>query len=137
MNKTILLILLGSTLCFTVQAQTVVYTYNLQGGCTSRIIEETSPKIKKASKTSKKLKLLKVEISPSAAFQDLLSISVTELPFGRCLSYIMTDISGRAVSSGTLGNGNTTIRTTDLPRGFYIIKISGEDFKKAYKMFKY
>lgn len=137
MNKTILLILLGNTLCFTVQAQTVVYTYNLQGGCTSRIIEKTYPNAKNAPKAPKKAKLLKVKISPSAAFQDLLSISVTELPFGQCLSYIMADISGRAVSKGTLGNGNTTIRTTDLPRGFYIIKISGEDFKKAYKMFKY
>lgn len=71
-NKAILSILL---FVFTytntkAEGQTIVYTYNAQGSCTSRIIKGTPPKAKKAPKVSIDTKWLKVDLSPSPTFQD-------------------------------------------------------------------
>lgn len=133
-NKVILLMLL---FVFTyTKAQTVVYTYNAQGSCTSRVIRGTLPKAKKALKTSTDTKLFKVDLSPSPTFQDQLSISIVGLPSDHNLSYIMANVSGQVVFNDLIGNGTTTLTTTNLPKGIYIIKVSGEDFEKSYKLLK-
>lgn len=133
-NKVILLMLL---FVFTyTKAQTVVYTYNAQGNCTSRVIRGTLPKAKKALKTSTDTKLFKVDLSPSPTFQDQLSISIVGLPSDHNLSYIMANVSGQVVFNDLIGNGTTTLTTTNLPKGIYIIKVSGEDFEKSYKLLK-
>ena len=79
------------------QGQTVVYTYNTQGSCTSRVIRGTLPKAKKTLKTSTDTKLLKVDLSPAPTFQDQLSISIVGLPSDHNLSYIMANVSGQVV----------------------------------------
>ena len=133
-NKVILLMLL---FVFTyTKAQTVVYTYNAQGSCTSRVIRGTLPKAKKALKTSTDTKLLKVDLSPAPTFQDQLSISIVGLPSDHNLSYIMANVSGQVVFNDLIGNGTTTLTTTNLPKGIYIVKVSGEDFEKSYKLLK-
>ena len=133
-NKVILLMLL---FVFTyTKAQTVVYTYNAQGSCTSRVIRGTLPKAKKALKVSIDTKRLKVDPSPSPTFQNQLSISVMGLPSDHNLSYIMANVSGQVVFNDLIGNGTTTLTTTNLPKGIYIIKVSGEDFEKSYKLLK-
>jgi conserved domain protein len=133
-NKIILLMLL---FVFTyTKAQTVVYTYNAQGSCTSRVIRGTLPKAKKAPKVSIDTKRLKVDLSPSPTFQNQLSISVMGLPSGHNLSYIMANVSGQVAFNGLIGNGSITLTTTNLPKGIYIVKVSGEDFEKSYKLLK-
>lgn len=133
-NKVILLMLL---FVFTyTKAQTVVYTYNAQGSCTSRVIRGTLPKAKKALKVSIDTERLKVDLSPSPTFQNQLSISVMGLPSDHNLSYIMANVSGQVVFNDLIGNGTTTLTTTNLPKGIYIIKVSGEDFEKSYKLLK-
>lgn len=133
-NKIILLMLL---FVFTyTKAQTVVYTYNTQGSCTSRVIRGTLPKAKKAPKVSIDTKRLKVDLSPSPTFQNQLSISVMGLPSGHNLSYIMANVSGQVAFNGLIGNGSITLTTTNLPKGIYIVKVSGEDFEKSYKLLK-
>lgn len=52
-NKVILLMLLFVFTYTKAQGQTVVYTYNAQGSCTSRVIRGTLPKAKKAQKDPK------------------------------------------------------------------------------------
>lgn len=137
-NKVILLMLL---FVFTytktkAQGQTVVYKYNSQGCCTSRVIRGTLPKSRKAPNSSTDTKLLKVDFSPSPTFQDQLSISVVGLPSDHKLSYIMANVSGQVAFNGLIGNGSITLTTTNLPKGIYIIKVSGEDFEKSYKLLK-
>lgn len=103
-NKVILLMLL---FVFTyTKAQTVVYTYNAQGSCTSRVIRGTLPKAKKALKVSIDTKRLKVDLSPSPTFQNQLSILVMGLPSDHNLSYIMANVSGQVVFNDLIGNGS-------------------------------
>ncbi len=135
-NKAILLILLFVFTYTKAQGQTIVYTYNAQGSCTSRILKEMSLKAKKVQKVSIDTKLLKVDLSPSPTFQDQLFISVVGLPSDHNLSYIMANVSGQVVFNGLIGNGTITLTTTNLPKGIYIVKVSGEDFEKSYKLLK-
>ena len=51
-NKAILSILLFVFTYTKAEGQTIVYTYNAQGSCTSRVIKGTPPKAKKAPKAS-------------------------------------------------------------------------------------
>lgn len=135
-NKVILLMLLFVFTYTKAQGQTVVYTYNAQGCCTSRVIRGTLPKAKKAPKASTDTKLLKVDLSPSPTFQDQLSISVVGLPSNHNLSYIMANVSGQVVFKGLIGNGTITLTTTNLPKGIYFVKVSGENFEKSYKLLR-
>lgn len=135
-NKAVLSILLFVFTYTKAEGQTIVYTYNAQGSCTSRVIKGTPPKAKKAPKASIDTKWLKVDLSPSPTFQDQLSISVVGLPSGHNLSYIMANVSGQVAFNGLIGNGSITLMTTNLPKGIYIVKVSGEDFEKSYKLLK-
>lgn len=74
-NKAILSVLLFVFTYTKAEGQTIVYTYNAQGSCTSRVIKGTPPKAKKAPKVSIDTKRLKVDLSPSPTFQNQLSIS--------------------------------------------------------------
>lgn len=48
----------------------------------------------------------------------------------------MANVSGQVVFNDLIGNGTTTLTTTNLPKGIYIVKVSGEDFEKSYKLLK-
>ena len=135
-NKAILSILLFVFTYTKAEGQTIVYTYNEQGSFTSRVIKVKPQKAKKAPKASIDTKRLKVDLSPSPTFQDQLSISVVGLPSGHNLSYIMANVSGQVAFNGLIGNGSITLTTTNLPKGIYIVKVSGEDFEKSYKLLK-
>lgn len=135
-NKAILLMLLFVFTYTKARGQTIVYTYNAQGSCTSRILKETSPKARKVQKASIDTKLLKVDLSPSPTFQDQLFISVVGLPPGHNLSYIMANVSGQIVFKGSIGNEDITLTTTALPKGVYLLKVSGENLEESYKLLK-
>lgn len=135
-NKAILSILLFVFTYTKAEGQTIIYTYNAKGNCTSRVIKGTPPKAKKVPKAYIDTKRLKVDLSPSPTFHDQLSISVVGLPSGHNLSYIMTNVSGQVAFNGLIGNGSITLTTTNLPKGIYIVKVSGEDFEKSYKLLK-
>ena len=133
--KTIILVLLAFAYS-KAEGQTVSYTYNAQGSCTSRNIRAIARRAQKANKSTIDSRQLKVTLSPSSSFQDQLSISVSGLPSEHNLSYIMANISGQVVFSGSIENGTTTITTTALPKGIYVVKINGEDFEESYKILK-
>lgn len=135
-NKAILLMLLFVFAYTKASAQKIIYTYNTQGSCISRGFEETHPKAQKLQKASIDTKLLKVDISPSPTFKEQLSISVAGLATNNNLSYIMANLSGQIVFNGLIGNGNITLTTTALPKGIYILKVSGENFEESYKLLK-
>ena len=135
-NRTVKLLLLLALTCVKAQGQTVVYTYNAQGCCSSRVLKGITPKAKKVEKQTIDAKLLQVSLSPSPTFQDQLSISVTGLLSGYSLSYVMANVSGQVVLNGTVENGLTTLPTTTLPKGVYIIKFNGEGFEESYKLLK-
>ena len=135
-NKAFLSILLFVFTYTKAEGQMIVYTYNAQGSCTSRVIKGTPLKANKASKVSIDTKRLKVDLSPSPTFQNQLSISVVGLPSDHNLSYIMANVSGQVVFNGLIGNGTITLTTTNLPKGIYIVKVSGEDFRESYKLLK-
>ena len=135
-NKAILLIF---TFVFTytkICGQTVVYTYNAQGSCTSRTFNGTPRKSKKVKKADIDTKLLKVTVSPSSTFQEQISISVLGLPSGHSLSYIMSNASGQIVFNGSIWNESITLTTAYLPRGIYLVKVSSEGYEKSYKLLK-
>ena len=135
-NKAIFLMLL-LTLPFTkAQGQTITYTYNAKGSCISRVVKGAQPKERKAQEITKDVKLIKVGISPSPTFQDELSVSVSGLPSGQSLSFLMANVSGQIVFNSPIGNGNTTITTTALPKGVYIIKVNEGNFEETYKLLK-
>ncbi len=118
-----------------IQGQTIVYTYNEQGGCTSRIYSNTSKKSKSIKKTLEKVAPSRVTVSPSASFKDKLTISAKEAD-DRPLSYILTNISGQVFLKGTSTNGNVILETSNFPKGVYILNVRGEDYEKSYKLLK-
>ena len=135
-KKAIKLIMLLALTYAKAEGQTVSYTYNAQGSCTSRVTRAVARRAQKASKSTIDARLLKVTLSPSSSFQDQLCISVSGLPSDHSLSYIMANVSGQVVFSGSIENGNTIITTTALPKGIYVVKINGEDFEESYKLLK-
>lgn len=119
-----------------VQGDRIVYTYNAQGSCTSRICLKRRFQAKKVPKNSTIANFFKVELYPSPTFQDQLSISVMKLPSDHKLSYIMANASGQIVFNGFIRNGTITLTTQKLRNGIYIVKISGENFEMTYKLLK-
>lgn len=61
----------------------------------------------------------RLRIGPNPA-ADILNISIEN---GRQEEYVITDISGRPVSKGTV-NGSTTVDVTSLPEGMYLVRIT-------------
>lgn len=48
----------------------------------------------------------------------------------------MANVSGQVVFNGLIGNGTITLTTTNLPKGIYFVKVSGENFEKSYKLLR-
>lgn len=48
----------------------------------------------------------------------------------------MANISGQVVLNGSLANKDVTLITHDLPKGVYILKVSGNNYEHSYKMQK-
>ena len=64
MKNTMILTLFLACTCCKVQAQTIVYNYNTQGGCTSRVYSsKSSPKARSAQKSTTDSKLINFEVS--------------------------------------------------------------------------
>ena len=135
-NKAILLIFLFVLTYTKIYGQTVVYTYNEQGSCTSRTLKGTPRKSKEVQKTGINTKLLKVTLSPSSTLQEQVSISVVGLSSGHSLSYIMSNASGQIVFKGSIWNESIILTTADLPRGIYLVKVISDGYEKSYKLLK-
>lgn len=115
--------------------QTVTYTYNEQGGCTSRVSTNTSKKSKNAQKPYSESSQIGVTVSPPASFSDKLTISFTGTNDVH-LTYILANISGQVFLNGTLTTNEVSLSTARLPKGVYILKVSGEDYDQSYKLLK-
>lgn len=136
-NKVIFLLFLFAFTSTKIKGQTIVYKYNKQGSCISRIFKETTPKTQKKDKASNtKTKLLKVDISPSPYFQEQLSISALGASSICSLAYIMSNISGQVFFKGLIDKESIILTTTALPKGIYFLKVHGDNFEESYKLLK-
>lgn len=116
------------------QGQTVIYTYNAQGSCTSRIYANSTQKAKSIQILSTATPLVKVAISPSTTFQDNITISVVGT--NSSLAYVLANTSGQVVLKGSFEKEGATLATSNLPNGIYILKVSGDNYEHSYKLLK-
>lgn len=137
-NFVALLALLIVFVCHNVHAQSVVYTYNGQGGCTSRVVKRASSKAKKKMETAMAFEAnsAKANVSPVTSFKEQIAISATGLSEGQRLSYRLSNIAGQVFFCGNMDNGKTVLPTKGLPNGLYILKLSGIGCAESYKMTK-
>ena len=132
-----LCLLLSMFVCAnSIQAQTVLYRYNEQGSCTSRIYVSKAQKARKFQNQSDETKQGRVTVIPSNTFNDQITISAIEIPSSCSLSYIMANASGQVVYQGVLKKESVSLSTTSLPMGIYILKISGDHYEHSYKLLK-
>ena len=116
------------------QGQTVIYTYNAQGSCTSRIYANSVQKAKSIQKLPTATSPVKVTVSPSITFRDNITISVVGTD--NSLAYILANASGQVVLKGSFEKRGATLTTSNLPNGIYILKVSGENYEHSYKLVK-
>lgn len=129
-NSFLLLMALASVHC-NVHGQSVIYTYNSQGSCISRVYATNSAKARKFKKATFLKESIKVVVSPSASFENQITISVTGLSSDCSLNYFLSNVSGQIVSIGRIGQTPVVLDTSPLPKGIYILKVKGEITKTA------
>ena len=144
-NKVILLLLLFA-FTFTKAAgqkgvvfelkKNIVYKYDAQGSCTSRVIKGVDFNPKRPRNISPNTELFKVVLSPSTNFKDYLTISIEGFPSDYALSYVMANISGQVFFDGSIENESVTLNTSALPKGIYVLKVSGDNCENSYKLLK-
>lgn len=134
-NTFLLLITLASVHC-NVHGQSVIYTYNSQGSCISRVYANNSAKARKFKKATSVKESIKVVVSPSASFGNQITISVTGLSSDSSLNYFLSNVSGQIVSTGGIGQTTVVLDTSSLPKGIYILKVKGENYEESYKLLK-
>lgn len=71
-----------------------------------------------------------IQLWPNPAQNSLTVSSIAELP------YIVTDVTGRNISSGTLLKGENILNVAGFSRGVYFIKVSGSNAGGVYKFVK-
>lgn len=133
---TFLWLLLFSAVHTNMQAQTVLYRYNEQGSCTSRIYVDKAQKVKLLQKQSDEAEQVRVAVVPSNIFENQITLSATGVPASCSLSYVMANASGQIVYQGTFGNEGVSLSTASIPMGIYILKISGDRYEHSYKLLK-
>lgn len=134
MKKVLLFMLLLVSIYTKMQGQTVIYTYNAQGSCTSRIYANSVQKAKSIQKLPTATSPVKVTVSPSITFRDNITISVVGTD--NSLAYILANASGQVVLKGSFEKRGATLTTSNLPNGIYILKVSGENYEHSYKLVK-
>lgn len=134
MRKVLLFMLLFVSIYTKMQGQTVIYTYNAQGSCTSRIYANSAQKAKSIQKLSTATTPVKVAVSPSTTFRDHITISVVGT--NSSLAYILANASGQVVQKGSFEKEGATLATSNLPNGIYILKVSGDNYEHSYKLLK-
>ena len=124
------------------------YTYNSQGGCVSRISRTGPPSLwewdeenalKKNSKSRTKINMqqqLNVVVTPLPNIKEQITIEVSGLIGNNSLSYMIASISGMTIFSGSIGNGKSVLSMSKLPKGIYILRISGDSFEEEYKLIR-
>ena len=136
MKKIFLFMLLFVSVYTKMQGQTVIYTYNAQGSCTSRVYANVAQKAKNARKVSTETNLIRVEVSPTATFCDAITISVVGKTPTNGLTYVLANASGQVALKGSFAKESVTLFTSNLPNGIYILKVSGDSYEHSYKLTK-
>lgn len=126
--------LLFASASTSMQGQTVIYTYNAQGSCTSRVYATNVQKAKSTKKLSTGNCPIKVSVSPSTTFCD--NITISTVGASGSLAYILANASGQVVLKGSFTSEEVTLETSNLPYGIYLLKVSGENYEHSYKLQK-
>lgn len=121
-----------------VQGQTVVYTYDAAGGCTSRVFTETQARAKSKSLESydETRQLFKVDIASIPYINGNIAVAASFLDGVQEIPYVLSNISGQVFAEGLLVKGNNTISVPDLQQGVYILKVGEDDCAETYKLVK-
>lgn len=136
MKMIYLLILLFVYVYSEIQGQTVIYKYNTQGSCTSRVYANSTQKAHKNRKVSTTTNPIRLEVSPSTTFNDAIYISTVGKSTTNGLAYILANTSGQVVLKGTFTSKGVTLATSSLPDGVYILKVRGDNYNHSYKLLK-
>lgn len=135
-SKLTLLTILFVSAYTNMQGQTVIYSYNAQGSCTSRVYANGVQKAKIARKKSPETSPTRVEVSPSATFDDAITISLVGNAPTNGLAYVLANVSGQVAQKGSFAKESVTLVTSNLPQGIYILKVSGDNYEHSCKMQK-
>lgn len=119
-----------------IQAQTVNYTYNSTGECTSRVVATDRNKAKSQKHDSFSLSLMKIDIHPYPKIQNEMTIAISNLAEQESLEFSVVDMSGKNYTHGVLHNGISNVPVADLPKGIYLLSIKGNGYSQTYKLIK-
>lgn len=133
-SKLILLTILLVSASTNMQGQNVIYKYNAQGSCTSRVYAASAKKAKSSKKLSAESSPIKVSVSPCTTFRD--NVTISTVGTSNSLAYVLTNASGQIFLKGTVSNKGVTLATSNLPCGIYLLRVSGENYEHSYKLLK-
>lgn len=133
-SKLTLLTIMFASASTSMQGQTIIYTYNTQGSCTSRVYTTSVSKAKISQKSSMGNSPIKVSVSPSTTFCD--NITISTVGANNSWRYVLANASGQVVLKGSFASEGITLETSNLPCGIYLLKVSGENYEHSYKLRK-
>lgn len=131
-----LLIIVFIVFALQIEAQTVVYTYNQNGGCISRVLKITEPK-KSPGKINKDEML--DEITSLVYYNkdtDNITIIISTTNNNSKLSFALSDISGVVRMRGPLKIGENSLYWGDLKKNIYLLTLYGDNYAESYKLVK-
>ncbi|MDE6143494.1 MAG: hypothetical protein K2F94_05405 [Muribaculaceae bacterium] len=131
-----LLLIVFIVFALQVEAQTVVYAYNQNGGCISRVLRITESK-KSPGKVNKDEML--DEITSRVYFSkdtDNITIVVSTTNNDPKLSFALSDISGVVRKRGPLKTGENSLYWGDLKKNIYLLTLYGDNYAESYKLIK-
>jgi hypothetical protein len=134
MKNVLFFMLLSVSVYSKIQGQTVVYTYNAQGSCSSRIYANSAQKAKSVQKSSTAASSAKVVVSPYPKFSD--NITISDVKTNLCLVYTLINASGQIVQKGSFTKESVTLSTSNLPNGIYLLKVDSDNYEHSYKLIK-
>jgi len=134
--KSLIFVLIILSFVIPVKAQTVTYTYNTGGGCTSRVLKVSNQK-KSIDKGNRDIKL--DEISSQIDYNkdaNRITVIVSTSNSNPKLSFAFSDITGVVIMRGPLEVGENVLILSDLKRNIYILNLYGENYAESYKLIK-
>lgn len=136
MRRKTLVVILAILSFGKIQGQTVVYTYDAAGGCTSRAFAEPQARAKSRTPAGYDTdgQSFKVDIAPAPSINGDITFAASFLDGKQDIPYVLSNVSGQVFSEGLLTNGNNTIHVPDLPQGIYILKVGEGDNVETYKL---
>ena len=133
--KTLITFLLLSLSALYASAYIVKYTYNEGGGITSRTLTDNKVKSRIASDKDNSIQIETAEIKISMD-SDCINVSIVGADEMPVVSYVLSNVIGQTLMTGTLSDRINTINISHLASGTYVIYFTTSDNTYSRKLIK-